>query len=347
MPKPVYGKDTRLAMKPIKQKKRRYYTLVFLLVFAVVGSAIGYTQYQKHMRVKAFNHAMALMEEGLKMDDYPSLEKAEQAIREEAKKNNPRVEAVAYDIILRCWIWFAYTGEEVLMSDCRKYLAFLKEPLVDPETKEEFPSPYKDEAMTAVADAVYMAVYAQQTEAQAFFGSMHPAQLTAGEKEFWLGVAHWRAGEWAAAENAMRGAVKTADTPHHRFGLARVLDLGGKAADAQAEYEKVLQANSAHNAAEAYLLLLTMPVEADAVAAIDGFIKKYEGQVTPRIGSDLAVARANALFLRGEPDKALSTINRAKGDDPWYAPLRDWQPPQPPAPPEGEEGEGEGDEEKA
>ncbi len=337
MAKQVYGKDTRLAMKPIKQKKRRYYALVFLVVFVLVGGSTGYVIYGKRVEEQKFTDAMAKMEEGLRLGDYASLDAAEKAVLERAKDNNPRVEAVAYDIVLRSWIWFAFTGEEVLMSDCRKYLAFLKEPLLD-ETGATFESPYKDEPMTLVADAVYKAVYDQQDEALEFFAKMDPSMLTGGQREFWIGVAHWRKGEWEAAESAMRRAVKAADTPHHHFALARVLHAAGKPAEALAEYETVLKANPAHKAAEAYKMLLSIPEGANTVETIDGFIKKYEGQITPRVGSDLAIARANAQFLAGDTEKALSTIRKAQEQDAWYAPLRDWQPPAPPAPPEGEEG---------
>jgi tetratricopeptide (TPR) repeat protein len=340
--KEVYGKDTRLAMKPIKQKKRRYYALVFFVVFVLVGGSVGYVMYGKHVEQQKFIDAMAKMDEGLRLGDYASLDAAEKAVLERAKDNNPRVETVAYDIALRSWIWFAFTGEEVLMSDVRKYLAFLKEPLVD-ETGATFESPYKDEPMTFVADAVYKAVYDGQDEALEFLNKMDPSMLPAGQREFWIGVAHWRKGEWDAAEAAMKRAVEAADCPHHRFALARVLDVGGKPAEALAEYEKVLQGNPAHKGAEAYKMLLSIPEGADPVATIDGFIKKYEGQITPRIGSDLAIARANAQFLAGQTDKALSTIRTAQEQDAWYAPLRDWQPPTPPAPPEGEEGAEAGD----
>ncbi len=338
MAKEVYGKDTRLAMAPIKQKKRRYYALVFFVVFVIVGGTAGYVAWDKYTTEKKFTDAMATVETGWQQGDFASLVEAEKIIVERAGDDNPRVDAVAYAVVLRSWLWLGFTGEELLMSECRKFLSFLKEPLVDPETDESFESPYKDEPMTAVADAVYKAVNEQQDEGLAELKALQVEGLPPGFVEFWSGIAYWRKGEWGAAETSMRAAVAAADTPNYRFALARVLDIAGKDADAKAEYDKVLAANPNHRAAEAYRMLLTLPEGTDPVAAIDSFVKKYEGQVTTRVGSDLAIARANAQFEAGEVEKAQKTIAKAVVLDSWYKPLSEWTPPVPPAPPEGEEG---------
>ena len=348
MAKETYGKDTRLAMAPIKQKKRRYYALVFFLVFVIVGGTAGYVLWNKYDTEKKFTDAMGTVEAGWQLGDYTSLDEAEKIIVDRAGDDNPRVDAVAYAVVLRSWIWLAFTGEELLMSECRKFIAFLKEPLIDPETKETFESPYKDEPMTGVADAVYKAVNDQQDEALPQLAALKVEGLPPGFTEFWTGVAHWRKGEWDTAEKSMRGAVAAADTPNYRFALARVLDIAGKDAEAKAEYQKVTAANPNHRAAEAYLMLLSQPEGADPVEAIDSFVKKYEGQVTTRVGSDLAIARANAQFAAGDAAKAQKTIDKAKVLDSWYKPLSEWAPPVPPAPPEGEEGaaEAEADDKK-
>jgi tetratricopeptide (TPR) repeat protein len=317
-------------------KASRLFVMLNVLFLADGCLQGGGENVAKRVEEQKLADAMATMEEGLRLGDYASLDAAEEALNERAKSDNPRVEAVAYDIVLRSWIWFAFTGEEVLMSDCHRYLLFLKEPLADP-TGTIVESPYKDEPMTLVADAVYKAAYDQQDEALAVLAEMAPAVLPAGQRDFWIGVAHWRAGTWEAAEAAMRRAVQAADTPHHRFALARVLDVGGKPADALGEYDKVLAGNPAHKAAEAYKMLLTIPDGANTVETIDGFAKEYGDQLAPRIGSDLAIARANAQSLAGEAEEALTTIRRAQMQDAWYAALRDWQPPAPPGSGEGAE----------
>ncbi len=304
-------------MAPIKKKKRIYYTLVALIVFAIVGGLVGTNMFRKYQSEKGFADAVVLMDEGLKQGDYPSLNAAEMAIREEAKRDNPRAAAVAHAIILRSYIWFAYTGEPVLMSDCRKYLEFLQ----DPEGL------YHQEPIVALANAVYNAVNGDAKLAQDTLGSIDAALLAPGQREFWLGVAHWSAVEMKPAEDFMRKAIELSDCPHHRFGLARVLHLQAKGEEAAAEYRKVIEANPAHHAAEAYLLLLELKPDQDHVSVIEGFFSKYEGQVEARIASDLTVVMANALALRGDEKQAKKVIQQAKVNDPGYDLLLKWKPP--------------------
>jgi len=325
-------------MKPIKQKKRRYYAFVFLLVIAIVGGMIGYIKYNQYKRDKGFNDAMALMQEGLRKGDYVSLSAAEKAIAVEAARNNPRVEAVANTVLLRALLWKMFTGEAVLLSECRKYVAFLREPLVD-DTGKEFDSPYKDEPMTAVADAVVKAINPSQDgdieAARSALNAMDASMLTPGEKEYWLAISHWSAGEWVPAEAMMKRAVGAADTPHFRFGLARVLQMGGKQPEAIAEYNKVIQANPDHLGAQAYLLLLQLDPSQDMAAPIEGFFTSHQGGVPARIASDLTLVMAHAYCLKGEEDRARRVIQQAKINDPGYKLLLDWQPPAPPEPEEG------------
>lgn len=304
-------------MAPIKKKKRIYYTLVVLIVLCIVGGIGGMKMYGKYASEKGFNAAVVLMDEGLKKGDYPSLNAAELAIREEAKRDNPRAAAVAHAIILRSYIWFAYTGEPVLMSDCRKYLEFLQ----DPE------GIYSEDPIVKVANAVYNSVNGDAKLAQDDLGAVDGSLLAPGQREFWLGVAHWSAVEMKPAEEFMRKSVEISDCPHHRFGLARVLHLQGKGEDAAAEYRKVIEGNPAHHAAEAYLLLLELKPDQDAVAVVEGFFNKYEGQVEARIASDLTVVMANALVLRGDEKQAKKVIQQAKVNDPGYDLLLRWTPP--------------------
>jgi tetratricopeptide (TPR) repeat protein len=332
-----FGKETRLAMKPIKQKKRRYYAIVFLLVIAIVGGMVGYVKYNQYKRDKGFNDAMALMGAGLDKGDYASLSAAEKAIAVEAARNNPRVEAVAHTVLLRALLWKMFTGEAVLLSECRKFVAFLREPLVD-DTGKEFDSPYKDEPMTAVADAVVKAINPVEDgdieAARAFLNGMDASMLPPGEKEYWLAITHWSAGEWVPAEAMMKRAVGAADTPHHRFGLARVLQMGGKQAEAIEEYNKVLGANPDHLAAQAYLLLLQLDPAQDMAAPIEEFFTSHAGTVPARIASDLTLVMAHTYCLKGEEDRARRVIQQAKINDPGYKLLLDWQPPAPPEPEE-------------
>ncbi len=326
-----FGKDTRMAMAPIKKKKRLYYTIVFLIVAGLVGTFVGLKVYGDYTAEKGFKDAVALMEEGLQQGDYISLNRAEQAIREEAKRENPRAEAIAYSIMLRSLIWFTYTGEAVLMSDCRKYLDFLE----DPEGM------YSEDPSVPMARAVYEAVGSDANldntkAAQQALQGLPEGAMLAGQKEFWLGISHWAAGEWVPAAAEMSRAVEKADTPLHHYGLARVLDLGGKKEEAIAEYRKVLQANPALHAAEAYLLLAELTPEDDVVAKVEAFFDRYKGQVEARIASDLTIAAANAIALGGDPDLARKKIQQAKINDPGYRPLLKWTPPEPPA----EDGEG-------
>jgi len=334
-----FGKETRMAMKPIKQKKRRYYALVFILVIAIVGGMIGYVKYNAYKRDKGFNDAMALMQEGLDKGDYASLSAAEKAIAAEAARNNPRVEAVAHTVLLRALLWKVFTGEAVLLSECRKFVAFLKEPLVD-DTGKEFDSPYKDEPMTAIADAVVKTVNPEEdgdlAAARAVLDGMDASLLPAGAKEYWLAMNHAAAGEWVPAEAMMKRAIGAADNPHHRFGLARILQLGGKQAEAIEEYNKVLSANPDHVAAQAYVMLLQLDPTQDLATPIEGFFTSHEGTVPARIASDLTIVMAHAYCLKGEEDRAHRVIQQAKVNDPGYKMLLDWQPPAPPEP-EGEE----------
>ena len=342
MARQVYGKETKLAMKPIKQKKRRYYALVFFLVVAIVSAMVGFKMYNDYQRDKGFNEAMDKMTTALQMGDYASLGAAEKAIAAEAGRNNPRVEAVGHTVLLRALLWRVFTGEPVLLSECRKFVSFLKEPLED-DTGKLFDSPYKDEPFTLVVDAVVKAIDptdAQQIkEAQDALNAMDAALLSAGEKEYWLAIAHWSAGEWVPAEAQMKRAVQAADNPHHRFGLARTLDQAGKTSDAITEYENVISSNPAHVGAQAYLLLAQLTPEQDAVAAGEAFFKEHEGKVPARVASDLTVVMANALCLKDEEGKARKIIQQAKVNDPGYKVLLDWAPPAPPEAVEGEEAE--------
>ena len=342
MARQVYGKETKLAMRPIKQKKRRYYALVFFLVIAIVGAVAGLKMYNDYKRDKGFNEAMDKMSTALQMGDYAGLRAAEKAIAEEAGRNNPRVEAVGHTVLLRALLWRVFTGEPVLISECRKFVSFLKEPLED-DTGKTFDSPYKDEPFTQVADAVVKAIdpmdAAQVKEAQDALNAMDPTLLSEGEKEYWLAISHWAAGEWVPAEAQMKRAVQAADNPHHRFGLARTLDQAGKTPDAITEYNKVISANPAHVGAQAYLLLAELTPEQDPVAAGEAFFTEHEGTVPARVASDLTVVMANALCLQGEEGKARKIIQQAKINDPGYKILLEWAPPLPPEPVEGEEAE--------
>jgi len=333
----VYGKETKLAMRPIKQKKRRYYALVFLFAAAIVGLIVGFNMYSSYKRDKGFNEAMDKMNTALQMGDYAGLRAAEKAIAVEAARNNPRVEAVGHTVLLRALLWRVFTGEPVLISECRKFVSFLSEPLED-DTGKTFESPYKDEPMTQVADAVVKAIdpmdEQQVKEAQDALNAMDPTLLGAGEKEYWIAITHWAAGEWVPAEAQMKRAVQAADNPHHRFGLARTLDQAGKTAEAITEYQKVIAANPAHVAAKAYLLIAELTPEQNPVSAGEAFFTEHEGKVPARVASDLTVVMANGLSLQGKEDKARKIIHQAKVNDPGYKALLEWAPPAPPQPAE-------------
>ncbi len=327
MSQQVYGQETKLAMAPIKQKKRRYYLIVVFIVILIIFGLVGWYFYSGYKAEKAYNDALALMETGLEQGDYPRLKQAETAIREEAKRDNPRAAAVAHTILLRSAIWYYYTGEPVLMSDCRKYLEFLE----DPEGM------YKDDPIVPVAHAVYDAVNDDAAAAIPVLESMPRDMLLPGQREFWLSIAHERNEDLAQAEGLMRKAVELKDSPWHRYGLARILHKQGKDDEAKAEYQKVMQANPDFHAAEAYLLLLNLTPESDVVAQIEGFFQKYPAAVEARIASDLTIPMADAIAATGDLKKAKSAIQQAKINDPGYKPLIDWQPPAPPDE-EGEEG---------
>jgi len=238
-------------------------------------------------------------------------------------------------VLLRALIWQVFTGEPVLLSKCRELVAFLKEPLED-EAGKTFESPYKDEPMTGVAAAVVKAIDPMDEEdlkaAQAALNGIDPNLLPAGEREYWIAIAHWSAGEWVPAEAQMKRSVGMADSPHHRFGLARVLDLGGKDTEALAAYHKVIADNPDHIAAKAYAMLLELAPEADATAAIETFFTENQGTVPARIASDLTLVLADTYCLRGEEPKARKVIQQAKVNDPGYKLLLHWAPPAPPAP---------------
>ena len=335
MARQIYGKETKLAMKPIKQKKRRYYALVFFVVFLLVGGGIGLKLYGDYKRDKGFNDAMAKMSTALEKGDYANLREAEKAIYTEAARSNPRVEAVGHDVLLRAMIWRVFTGEPVLLSKCRELVAFLREPLVD-DAGKTFESPYKDEPMTQVAHAVVMAIDPmdsdQLKEALDLLNGIDPNLLPPGEREYWIAIAHWSGGEWVPAEAQMKRAVGLADNTHHRFGLARVLDLGGKETEALAAYKKVIADNPDHVAARAYVLLLELTPEQDTVAVIEGFFTANPGVIPARIASDLTLVLADTYCLDGKEPKARKVIQQAKVNDPGYKLLLDWTPPTPPAP---------------
>jgi len=340
--KDVFGKETKLAMRPIKQKKRRYYATVFFLVVLIIGGMIGFKVYSDYTSNKAFNEAMATMDASLTNGDYASLAEAEKVVADLTGETPPRVQAVGHTVLLRCLIWKVFTGEAMLISDSRKLVAFLAEPYEDDEGNVH-ESPYKDDPMTHLVDAVFDVMLDEDEEATkaglATLSGIDAGLLAPGEKEFWLGMAFWSQGDMVKAEAQMRASVAAADNPHHRFGLARVLTDAGKAEEAKAEYTKVVETNPAHIAAQGYLMLLQMTPEQDAVGDIKTFINEtHQGKVPARVASDMTLVMAATLCAKGEEGKAKKAIHQAKMNDPNYSLLMSWAPPAPPVE-EGEEGE--------
>lgn len=151
------------------------YLFVILGVLCGVGGCLlgGEEISDKLAGRQKLDDAMAKMEEGLRLGDHASLDAAEKALEDCSRDANPRVEAVGNLIVVRSRIWFAFTGEELLMSDSRKCLAYLAEPLAV-VTGALVEAPYMDEPMTHVAGAVYKAAYDQQDEALTLLDKRYP-----------------------------------------------------------------------------------------------------------------------------------------------------------------------------